>query len=277
MERLNPFRVRRSKKSEGRSREVESAREHAQLGRRYLAEGLWEKAVEEFERALEMAPGDHGTRLRLSYALLQMGMEERAYEEYRKVWEQYSRNRIVARLIDAYQQYIGSSYETLLQYPEGMRYGDIFPVERGYAEDPEQFEKWLNRQSLFGFEYKSTPDVECYPFVLENLNSNDVVLDLGAGDLRLDILMAEKVKKVYAVEVNPILVGRALQIIGYDMPRNLIVVCANLFDIEPPKDVTVVVILMRHCTRQEEIFKRYKKFKIISNFNGELKITDKRV
>jgi len=251
--------------------------EHAQLGRRYLAEGLWEKAVEEFERALEMAPGDHGTRLRLSYALLQMGMEERAYEEYRKVWEQYSRNRIVARLIDAYQQYIGSSYETLLQYPEGMRYGDIFPVERGYAEDLEQFEKWLNRQSLFGFEYKSTPDVECYPFVLENLNSNDVVLDLGAGDLRLDILMAEKVKKVYAVEVNPILVGRALQIIGYDMPRNLIVICSNLFDIEPPKDVTVVVILMRHCTRQEEIFKRYKKFKIISNFNGELKITDKGV
>jgi len=61
------------------------------------------------------------------------------------------------------------------------------------------------------------------------------------------------------------------------LPRNLIVICANLFDIEIPKDITVVIILMRHCTRQEEIFKRFKKLKIISNFNGELKITDKKM
>jgi len=53
----------------------------------------------------------------------------------------------------------------------------------------------LNKQSLFGFEYKSTPDIECYPFVLENLNTDDVVLDLGAGDLRLDVLMADRVKR----------------------------------------------------------------------------------
>ncbi|MEM2996702.1 MAG: class I SAM-dependent methyltransferase, partial [Candidatus Bathyarchaeia archaeon] len=119
-------------------------------------------------------------------------------------------------------------------------------------------------------------DVEFYPFVLENLDPDDVVLDLGAGDLRLDILMAERVKKVYAVEVNPILLGRALQIIGYDLPRNLIVICANLFDVEIPKDATVVVILMRHCTRREEIFKRFKKLKIITNFGGELIIKDKR-
>ncbi|MEM4728093.1 MAG: hypothetical protein QXD04_07565 [Candidatus Bathyarchaeia archaeon] len=257
-------------------KELEEAKEHAQLGRIYLGEGIWDKAVEEFEKALGMNPGDPGTRLRLSYALLQMGLEDRAYEEYRRAWEPYTRNKIVARLIEAYQQYIGTSHETLLRWPEEGRYGDPFPVERGYAEDPEQFESWLNRQSLFGFEYKSTPDVEFYPFVLENLDPDDVVLDLGAGDLRLDILMAERVKKVYAVEVNPILLGRALQIIGYDLPRNLIVICANLFDVEIPKDATVVVILMRHCTRREEIFKRFKKLKIITNFGGELIIKDKR-
>ncbi len=258
------------------SPEKDRAREHSQLGRTYLGEGLWERAVEEFEKALELNPDDPGTRLRLSYALLQLGFEERAYEEHRKAWEPYARNKIVARLIDAYQQYIGTSHETLLRWHDEGRYIDPFPVERGHAEDPEQFESWLNRQSLFGFEYKSTPDVEFYPFVLENLEANDVVLDLGAGDLRLDILMAERVKRVYAVEVNPILVGRALQVIGYDLPRNLIVICANLFDIETPKDVTVVVILMRHCTRQEEIFRRFKKFKIITNFGGELIIKDKR-
>lgn len=256
--------------------ERDRAGEHSRLGRMYLGEGLWERAAEEFERALESNPDDPGTRLRLSYALLQMGLEERAYDEYRKAWEPYARNKIVARLIEAYQHYIGTSHENLLRWPYEGRYGDPFPVERGYAEDPEQFESWLNRQSLFGFEYKSTPDVEFYPFVLENLEPDDVVLDLGAGDLRLDILMAERVKKVYAVEVNPILVGRALQVIGYDLPRNLIVICANLFDIETPKDVTVVVILMRHCTRREEIFRRFKKLKIITNFGGELIIRDKR-
>ncbi|MGQ9680485.1 MAG: hypothetical protein ACUVV4_06950 [Candidatus Bathyarchaeia archaeon] len=109
------------------------------------------------------------------------------------------------------------------------------------------------------------------------MNADDVVLDLGVGDLRLDILMTERAKKVYAVEVNPILVGRVLQVIGYDLPRNLIIICANLFDIEIPKDITLVLILMRHCTRHEEIFRRFKKFKIISNFNGELRITDKSI
>lgn len=270
-----PFRRGRLKSSKV-SPGGDGAREHSQLGRIYLREGLWEKAVEEFEKALELNPEDPGTRLRLSYALLQLGLEGRAYDEYRRAWEPYARNRIVARLIDAYQQYIGASHETLMRWPDEGRYGDPFPVERGYAEDAEQFENWLNRQSLFGFEYKSTPDVEFYPFVLENLDPDDVVLDLGAGDLRLDILMAERVKKVYAVEVNPILVGRALQIIGYDLPRNLIVICANLFDIEIPKDATVAVILMRHCTRREEIIRRFKKLKIITNFGGEINIIDKK-
>jgi len=269
-----PFRKRREKKPETTAEERDMAKEYAQLGRMYLAKGLWEKATEMFEKALEILPDDPGTRLRLSYTLLQMGLEERSYDEYRKSWASYARNKIVARLIDAYQEYVGSSYETLLQWPGGEKYRDPLPVEKGYAEDPEQFENWLNRQSLFGFEYKSTPDIECYSFVLENLDKNDIVFDLGSGDLRLSILMAERVKKVYAVEVNPILVGRALQVIGYDMPRNLIVTCGNLFDLEMPKDATVVVILMRHCTRQEEIFKKFKKVKIISNFNGELKITE---
>ncbi|MGQ9680484.1 MAG: tetratricopeptide repeat protein [Candidatus Bathyarchaeia archaeon] len=60
------------------------AKEYTRLGRTYLKRGFWSKAVEMFEKALEITPDDTGIRLRLSYAFLQMGFEERAYSEYRK-------------------------------------------------------------------------------------------------------------------------------------------------------------------------------------------------
>jgi len=250
-------------------------KEYVELGQSYFMKGLWDKAVEQFERALEIKPGDSGVHFKMSYAFLHMGMEDKSLAEYRKAWEPYARNKIVSRLIEAHEESTGSSYRRDPSPLERGYYRDLFPIERGYSEDPNQFESWLNKQGLFGFEYKSTPDIECYSFVLENLNSGDVVLDVGAGDLRLDVLMAEKVKKVYAIEVNPILVARALQIIGYDLPRNLIVICANIFDIEPPSDANVAVILMRHCTRQKEMLKKFRKLKVISNFDGELRIKAK--
>ncbi|GAI85779.1 unnamed protein product, partial [marine sediment metagenome] len=46
-------------------------------------------------------------------------------------------------------------------------------------------------------------DDEIYKKVLKNIKKEDVVLDIGAGDLRLSLQIAMRVKMVYAIEVNP--------------------------------------------------------------------------
>lgn len=68
-----------------------------------------------------------------------------------------------------------------------------------------------------------------------------VVLDIGAGDLRLSLQIAMRAKMVYAVEVNPKVLGPALEKIGWDQPRNLVAICANALDIPFPKDITIDV------------------------------------
>ena len=90
-------------------------------------------------------------------------------------------------------------------------------------------------------------DEETYSTVLGHIVPEDVVLEIGAGDLRLALRMAERARKVYAVEVNPLVVGPALGIIGLRLPRNLHVVCANALDFPIPSGVTTAVLLMRHC------------------------------
>jgi SAM-dependent methyltransferase len=90
-------------------------------------------------------------------------------------------------------------------------------------------------------------DDQTYQSVLRNVQAQDRVLDLGAGDLRLSLLLAQRVQRVYAVEVNPLLVAAALAEIGLDLPRNLQVICANALDMTFPSDVTLGVLLMRHC------------------------------
>ena len=90
-------------------------------------------------------------------------------------------------------------------------------------------------------------DEETYSMVLSHIAPDDVVLEIGAGDLRLALRIAERARKVYAVEVNPLVIGPALEIIGLHLPRNLYVVCANALDFPVPPQVTVAVLLMRHC------------------------------
>lgn len=102
--------------------------------------------------------------------------------------------------------------------------------------DLEDWEAWF-----------SPYDEETYNAVLSHVASDDVVLDIGAGDLRLALRMVERARSVYAVEVNPLVIGRSLEVIGLDLPRNLHVLCANALDITVPADVTVAVLLMRHC------------------------------
>ncbi len=90
-------------------------------------------------------------------------------------------------------------------------------------------------------------DDAIYKFVVERLHPDDVLLDIGAGDFRLAAAAAPRVKRVYAIEVFPELVATFLQQAGTELPRNLQVICANALDFPFPADVTVGVLLMRHC------------------------------
>ena len=89
-------------------------------------------------------------------------------------------------------------------------------------------------------------DQSTYRTVLDHLRPDDVLLDIGAGDLRLDRRMAQIVKKVYAVEINPQVLNPAKAL--SEIPDNLIPICADARVLDFPSDVTAGVLLMRHCT-----------------------------
>jgi hypothetical protein len=86
-------------------------------------------------------------------------------------------------------------------------------------------------------------DQSTYQAVLDQLGSKDVILDIGAGDLRLARQMAQIAEKVYAVEINGQLLNQA-----DPLPANLIPSRADARHLPFPADITVGVLLMRHCT-----------------------------
>jgi len=86
-----------------------------------------------------------------------------------------------------------------------------------------------------------------YQAVLDLLKPEDVVLDIGAGDLRFSRQAARIANKVYAVEVNDLVLQQGLS--SRDLvPDHLIPIHANAQALDFPTDVTVGVLLMRHCT-----------------------------
>lgn len=90
-------------------------------------------------------------------------------------------------------------------------------------------------------------DPPTYQAVLEQLLPDDVVLDIGAGDLRLARQMAGTTRKVYAMEINARVLDQGLQC-GGPLPGNLIPIRTNALVEDFPPDVTTSVLLMRHCT-----------------------------
>jgi len=86
-----------------------------------------------------------------------------------------------------------------------------------------------------------------YRAVLEFLRPEDVALDIGAGDLRFSRQMAQTVRKVYAIEINDSVLHRGLDT-SNPLPDTLIPVHADARTFDFPADVTVGVLLMRHCT-----------------------------
>jgi hypothetical protein len=84
-----------------------------------------------------------------------------------------------------------------------------------------------------------------YQTVLEQLLPDDVVLDIGAGDLRLARQMAGTARKIYAIEINDKVLGQGL---SKPLPDNLVTLHADALVTDFPLDVTIGVLLMRHCT-----------------------------
>lgn len=85
-------------------------------------------------------------------------------------------------------------------------------------------------------------DESTYQAVLAVVRPEDVVLEIGAGDLRLSRRMAKLACRVEAIEIQPDLPMRLP-----DDPANLIVHAGDAQRLPFPKDVSLAVLLMRHC------------------------------
>jgi hypothetical protein len=90
-------------------------------------------------------------------------------------------------------------------------------------------------------------DQPTYQAVLDLIGPDDVILDIGAGDLRLARQVARIARKVYAVEINPRVLQQAHRS-QRPRPLALIPICADARELDFPSDVTTGVLLMRHCT-----------------------------
>jgi hypothetical protein len=90
-------------------------------------------------------------------------------------------------------------------------------------------------------------DQATYQAALELLGPEDVVLDIGAGDLRFARQVAGVAKKVYAVEINEMVLQQGITSRG-PLPDHLISIQADARVLDFPIDITVGVLLMRHCT-----------------------------
>ncbi len=87
-------------------------------------------------------------------------------------------------------------------------------------------------------------DESTYQAVLGQVRASDVVLEIGAGDFRLAYRLAAKARHVLAIELNPTL-GSVAQ--NRSRPHNLTIIKADAYQYPFPADLTLGVLLMRHC------------------------------
>jgi hypothetical protein len=89
-------------------------------------------------------------------------------------------------------------------------------------------------------------DEASYQAVLSYINPQDIVVDIGAGDLRLAKRMAVIAALVYAIEIQQAILEKAGP--PTCLPKNLKVINADARTVHFPSGITTAVLLMRHCT-----------------------------
>lgn len=91
-------------------------------------------------------------------------------------------------------------------------------------------------------------DEATYQVVLASINPGEIVLEIGAGDLRLARRIAEISKLVYAIEIQQPLLDQATAAQNGELPDNLVVLHGDARELPFPQDLTSAVLLMRHCS-----------------------------
>ena len=86
-------------------------------------------------------------------------------------------------------------------------------------------------------------DETTYQTALSYIQPTDIVLDIGAGDLRLARCAANIARHIYAIEMQP-----ALLVNQPPLPSNLTIIQGDARYVEWPQGITLAVLLMRHCT-----------------------------
>ena len=111
---------------------------------------------------------------------------------------------------------------------------------------------WDCEASLRDWEAAYAPyDEATYQFVVERVTPQDVVLDIGAGDLRLARRLAAVARRVYAVERDAAVLPQPDPL---SWPDQLVVINEDAVHWPFPAEVTVAVLLMRHCTREHFVW-----------------------
>ncbi len=88
-------------------------------------------------------------------------------------------------------------------------------------------------------------DARTYEAVMALIRPEDVVLDIGAGDLRLARQAAEIAFRVEAIEIQG---DQILESSRNGLPGNLVVHLGDARTLPFPSDITLAILLMRHCT-----------------------------
>jgi tRNA/tmRNA/rRNA uracil-C5-methylase (TrmA/RlmC/RlmD family) len=90
-------------------------------------------------------------------------------------------------------------------------------------------------------------DDQTYSFVLAEIQPDDIVLEIGAGDLRLAFRIANKARQVYAIEIQEEVLIAGLNTRKFQVPANLQIQVGDARSVEFPENITSAVLLMRHC------------------------------
>ncbi len=91
-------------------------------------------------------------------------------------------------------------------------------------------------------------DQKTYQSVLDLIEADDIVLEIGAGDLRLAVQIAKIARNVTAIEIHRELLAQALSDLSVNIPANLSILFGDARSLQFPQDITIGVLLMRHCT-----------------------------